>query len=198
LLVTGDGRDEVVSIELAEDQDWNRQYQFKIDFTGAPRRVILPVPATTELFKYPYHEQGIPPDIKRSLRKFNYEAVGKLTIHVKNILPGTIEFSLGAIKALRQRYPALHSPRCVINGSEITFPVPLRPRDQSDTDLEPWEYLFFYNREYTKYDGNHKELSKTAVSGAPFVRHGPNTITYSHEGTNKALVTILMELTSLF
>lgn len=197
LLVTGDGKDEVVSIELEDNQEMNRQYQFKIDFDsiggGVPRPVLLPVPATTELFKYPYHKQGIPPDIKRSLRRFNYEDVRKLTIHIKNILPGTVEFSLGTIKALRQKYPALRSPRCVVNETRFVFPVTLRPRDTDNSDLEPWEYLFFDSLWHRKYDGNHKELTKKAVTEAPIVRHGINTITYSHEGNNKALVTILME-----
>jgi hypothetical protein len=206
LLVTGDGRGEVISIELADEQEYNRQYQFTIDFTDAgpdgtpqPRPMILPIPATDELFKYPYDRQGIPRDIKRSLRPLNYKEIKQLTIHVKNIPEGDITFSLGAIKALRQRHGEMSSPTFVLNGRTTLFPISLQPRKKRTIDeqkyyFEPWEYLVFSGSEYRKFDGNHQELEiGAAVGEPPRIRHGENTITYHHEGANKALFTILMD-----
>ena len=161
--------------------------------------MILPMPATRELFRYPYHAQGIPATIKRSLRPFGYRAVRQLNIHIKNIPEGTVQFSLGAIKALRQQYRALQSPACVVNGKEIVFATTLSPRETRKIDaetyyLEPWEYLVFSGVKYTKYDGNHQELEMGVPAGeAPIVINGKNVITYRHEGANKALVSILLE-----
>jgi hypothetical protein len=200
LSVTGDGKGEVIAIELVDDQDINRQYQFVVDFSGAtPRPVIMPRPATKELFRYPYHAQGIPINIKRSLRPFGYRAIRRLNIHIKNIPEGSVQFSLGAIKALRQQHKVLSSPSCKVNGNEIVFATTLSPRKTRKIDgvahhLEPWEYLVFSGVKYMKCDGNHTALtSGVPVGSAPTVRQGMNAITYRHEGTNKALVSILLE-----
>ena len=202
LSVTGDGKGEVISIELVDNQDINRQYQFAIDFgdgTPHPRPVILPAPATKELFKYPYHTQGIPVTIKRSLRPFGYRAVSQINIHIKNIPEGSVHFSLGAIKALRQQHKALSSPACVVNGKGIVFATTLSPRKTRKKAgvtyyLEPWEYLAFNGVKFIKFDGNHQGLETgVPVGEAPTVVQGMNAITYRHEGANKALVSILLE-----
>ena len=200
LSVTGDGKGEVISIELVDDQDYNRQYQFAIDFAaGTPRHVILPRPATKELFRYPYHAQGIPIYIKRSLRPFSYRAIRRVNIHIKNIPAGSVQFSLGAINALRQQHKILSSPACMVNGQEIVFAATLSPRKTTTIDdvayyLEPWEYLVFNGVGFTKFDGNHRALeSVVPVGAAPTVKQGMNAITYRHEGANKALVSILLE-----
>ena len=207
LRVTGDGKGEVVSIELGDDQEINRQYRFTIDFsdfnpdgTRRPRSVILPMPATKELFRYPYHQRtGIPVNIKRSLRPFGYRSVVQLTIHVMNIPEGSIGFSLGAIKAIRQQHKPISSPACVVNSKEIVFGTTLNPRKtrmigETQSYVEPWEYLAFNGIKYRTFDGNHQELETGAPTGEkPIVKNGKNTITYRHVGPNKALVRIMIE-----
>jgi len=137
--------------------------------------------------------------IKRFLRPFGYRAVHQLNIHIKNIPEGSVQFSLGAIKALRQQHKILRLPACVVNGKEIVFETTLSPRQTRTIDgktyyLEPWEYLVFSGVKYMKFDGNHQGFDPGIPMGeTPTVIQGMNAITYRHEGANKALVNILLE-----
>lgn len=190
--VAGDNKGEVISIKLTDKSGMHRVHQFTIDFDdgGSFRQIILPLPSTRTLYENRPHESY------KSLRFFDYSRVTRLSIIVTRITSVEVSFSIRSIKALKQSYPEMKTPALSINGRTLILPVHLDPRSQ-DLNSEPWEYVEFDGKRYTKRNGNHHSKAdwwiRNRISGVPTVRAGKNIISYRHQGQNKAIVRILME-----
>ncbi|MCI0556603.1 MAG: hypothetical protein L0287_37150 [Anaerolineae bacterium] len=89
----------------------------------------------------------------------------------------------------------MNNPALTIGNKIIAFPVNSNPRNEN-LNAELWEYVEFDGIRYRKYDGNN---NLTGSQGfvfpwrVPRVAPGCNTLTYTHNGSNSALVRILLE-----
>ncbi|MFQ5627944.1 MAG: hypothetical protein ACE5I1_04220 [bacterium] len=189
----GDGKDEVVVVQLTDNRGFHRQHQFVVDFQDGvnARRLLFPLPSAGEQFKYPDFFENV-----MALRFFDYSKVSKLTIHLRAIPQSDdgVTVTLGSIKALQQDFPLLGNPSLTIGSRTVSFPTVLSPREKS-LHAEPWDYVKLEGNRYNKFDGNHNVYQSDGGipdGQVPIVKSGRNTITYRHEGANRALVRIVM------
>jgi len=190
IMIIGDNKGEIISIQLNNDDESvrndvrNRQYQFTVDFEGE-KYIEIPVPTGDELVGAPDGREKI--KAKYSLRNFDYSNIKGLTIYIKNIPPNnSIDISINSIKALYQEPLPIKYPSLTIGDNTITFPVTLNP--------EEYEYLIFDGARYKKYDKNNRVVKEGVPEGNPLTAvSGNNTITYTSNGSKKALVTVILE-----
>lgn len=189
LTADGDSKGEVVCLQLFDDQGMQRLFQFAVDFSGV-RQIAFELPTAAAFYDY-----QPPISIGGLFRYFNWSCVKGVEIHIKNILC-PISIKISSVKALKQDCSKLKNPEIELSGKKITFPAVLNPRDEA-LKAEPWDYLVSNGKLFSRYNGNHQRYSTGVgipiLSPSPKLKSGSNTLVYRHEGSNKALVRIILE-----
>ncbi|MEA3402762.1 MAG: LamG-like jellyroll fold domain-containing protein [Armatimonadota bacterium] len=134
--VHGDGRGELLNIQLANPREYSRALADNfvvVDFEGW-RYVELPLrerdPRLYRQHVWPYRGQH---PIFRNRLVRNH--VSELSIYLNNVPPGeTASVHLGPIRALPTAAVSLDQPRLTINGEDVTLPVSLHSESYVEVD----------------------------------------------------------------
>lgn len=202
LEIAGANQEEVISVLLgAGRRGQYRQYSVRCNSTDLQYHQIS-LPATYTIFD---HTEEIPQEYqKKSLRPFRYDQVISVSIFVKNInldVGENLVIRIKSIAALQQTYPLLTNPKITLNGRTLEFPdISLIPTDNGNLNFGFWDYLDFNGATYSIRDGNNhikpisgRDMILVEPGNIPYVERCENTITYHHDGENKALITIVMD-----
>ncbi|HID22413.1 MAG TPA: hypothetical protein EYP14_08425 [Planctomycetaceae bacterium] len=118
--VHGDGKGEVLNIQLQSANGGYRDHYIDVDFTGW-RYFELTRPETDRVFDF---KAGYLP--KHAVRHFQYDRLRSVYLRYNSIPAGTaVRTLIGPIKALREHWLPLVRPALTINGRTITFPCQL-------------------------------------------------------------------------
>ena len=128
--VRGDGKGELLFVELISAQGSVRPYYVPIDFTGE-RYIELPSGETSlsRYYDYDWNNWTGFASWWVTLKGFNYTKVASMTVGFNRIPPKTgVSCAVAGVKALREMNSPLVNPRFTVGGRTVTFPVSLQPQ----------------------------------------------------------------------
>ena len=168
--VHGDGKGEVLNVQLRAANGGYRDHYIDVDFTGW-RYCELTRPESDRVFEF---DAGY--SRKHTVRHFQYDRITTVFLRYNSIPSQTeVRCLVGPIKALRERWLPVKDPSIAVGDEKIVFPC------QLDTE----QYLEFDGEgEARVFDREGVELGRIKPQGKPPVlQQGENRITYSSEAT---------------
>ena len=189
LWVHGDGKGEVLNIQLANPPQYYRtldEHYIVVDFTGW-RYFELPFRERDadryHLYQWPYSGGYA---VYRAPLVRNH--VSELNLYYNNLPPGqSVECHLTTIKALRVTRIKLRNPAIEVGGKRLVFPV----------DLEGGSYLEMFSPSDARlYDARGALVKRVEPRGeVPTLAGGKNTVRFTCEGPQgyraRAAITII-------
>lgn len=178
----GDGKGEVLNIQLRAANGGYRDHYVDIDFTGW-RYCELTRPESDRVFEF---DAGY--SQKHAVRHFQYDRIASLFLRFNSIPSNAqVRCLVGPVKALREHWLPLSDPRLTINDQTVLFPC----------DLATEQYLEFDGvGEARRFDREGVEIGRVKPQGEPpTLLRGVNRITLSSksgsESPERAEVTII-------
>jgi hypothetical protein len=167
--VHGDGRGEVLNIQLRAANGGYRDHYVDVDFTGW-RYCELTRPESDRVFEF---DAGY--SRKHTVRHFQYDNIRSVFLRY-NSIPAKSEVGclVGPVKALREHWLPVQNPTFSVGGETITFPC----------QLETEQYLEFSGEGSARlFDREGVEVREVVPQGdVPVLRQGPNRISFRAEG----------------
>jgi len=183
--VYGDGKGELLNVQLMSRNDTRLEHYLDVDFTGW-RYFELVEPETDRVYDYrwPYGD-------KRALSDGAPNYITALSLYYNNLPPGqTVTCYLAPIKSLVLATVKLRQPSLMVNGRKVTYPCTLRSGS----------YLEVLSPNTGKVYGPDNELLKEIkldASDTPTVRAGDNRLAFGCEPlegyTARALIEVIRE-----
>lgn len=195
LWVTGDGRGEVLNIQLRSPMHLAggfADHYIHVDFTG-PRYFQLVEPESEALGTFEWaHTRKTSDMVKDPSGRVSflysmyhvwmaYSQVASLTVGVNNLPPNTeVRLGMGPIKALPLDHAAPVNPSITISGRTLTFPV----------ELASGSYLEYLGPDTCNiYDGKGECLGNITPEGSvPEVNGGDNTASLACDSQSASCV----------
>jgi len=170
--VKGDGKGEVLNIQLRSANGGYRDHYIDINFTGW-KYCELTRPETDRVFEF---KAGY--DRKIAVRHFQYGKIRFVYLRY-NSIPANTEVCclVGPVKALRERWLPMRNPTFIVNGVKVVFPCTLRTE----------QYLEFMGEGKARlFDRNGFQIGEVKPSGKiPVLKRGRNEIRFSAERGQK-------------
>jgi len=166
--IRGDGKGEVLNIQLRAANGGYRDHYIDVDFSGW-KYCELTQPESNRVFEF---KPGY--STKHAVRHFQYDRIKSLFLRY-NSIPAKSEVCclIGPVKALREYWLPVKNPTFKVRGGEVVFPCTLQTE----------QYLEFMG------EGNARLFDREGVfirevlpqSRIAALQHGPNEITFSVE-----------------
>ncbi len=164
--VCGDGKSEVLNIQLRCANGGYRDHYVDVDFEGW-KYCELTRPETDRVFDF---DAGY--SRKHAVRHFQYDRITNVFLRYNSIPPRTaVECLIGPIKALRECWLPVKDPAITVGARTIVFPCQLQTEQYLEYDGVGAARL---------YDREGKELGRVTPRGStPTLTAGGNTISYA-------------------
>ena len=166
--VHGDGKGEVLNVQLRSANGGFRDHYVDVDFTGW-KYCELTKPESERVFDLPADYLD-----KHALRHFQYDRVSFLYLRYNSIPAGAeVNCLVGPVKSLRENWLPVKNPTFTINGQKAVFPC----------QLETEQYIEFDGQGNARlFDREGVEIGTVVPTGQiPTLRHGANEIAFSSD-----------------
>jgi hypothetical protein len=180
--VHGDGKGEVLNIQLRAANGGYRDHYVDIDFTGW-RYCELTRPESDRVFEF---DAGY--STKHTVRHFQYDRIASLFLRFNSIPPESdVRCLVGPVKALREHWLPIKDPTLAASGESIVFPC----------ELATEQYLEYGGGgEARLFDREGVEIGRVKPKGKPpTLQEGDNLVTFSSADgptfSDRAEVTII-------
>jgi len=164
--VHGDGKGEVLNVQLRSANGGYRDHYIDVDFTGW-KYCELTQPESDRVFDF---DAGY--GHKFALRHFQYDRLAFLYLRYNSIPAGSeVKCLVGPVKSLRENWLPVKDPAFTINGHKVVFPC----------QLETEQYIEFDGQGDARLFDREGVLIGTVkpVGAIPTLKTGPNRITFS-------------------
>ena len=182
LWVHGDGKGEVLNVQLRSANGGFRDHYVDVDFTGW-KYCELTQPESDRVFDF---DAGY--SRKHAVRHFQYDRLAFLYLRYNSIPAGAeVKCLVGPVRSLREHWLPVKDPAFAIAGRKIVFPC----------RLETEQYLEFDGQGSARlFDREGVEIARVAPTGqVPFLHRGANEITFSShtapEYSNRVDLTVI-------
>ena len=172
LWVLGDGKGEVLNVQLRSANGGYRDHYVDVDFTGW-KYCELTQPESDRVFDF---DAGY--SRKHALRHFQYDRLAFLYLRYNAIPAGTEVCCLvGPVKSLREQWLPVKDPAFTVAGRKVVFPC----------QLETEHYLEFDGRGKAQlFDREGVEIHTVVPAGPiPTLRRGANEIIFSSDAGSR-------------
>jgi len=180
--VHGDGRGEVLNVQLRAANGGYRDHYVDVDFTGW-RYCELARPESDRVFEF---NAGY--SRKHAVRHFQYDNIRSVLVRYNSIpAKSEVRCLVGPVKALREHWLPVKDPSFTIGGDTIVFPC----------QLETEQYLEFSGDGNARlFDREGMEVREVTPRGTvPVLQQGANRITFRSVGgdefSQRAAVTVV-------
>jgi len=178
LWVYGDGKGELLNVQLEDVGHRLRDRYIDIDFKGRRFVVVDQWDARRAwALPWPYNRKWI-------MTAFNFGAVASINFWLVNIEPGeSAGVFIDRVEALKETNTALKRPKLTVGRNSVVVPVTMKPDEY--VELAP-------DGKCRHFDPNGHLLRELRVRGKlPTVSRGENTIKFSAESNARARLTLM-------
>ena len=182
--VNGDGKGEVVNIQLEDNLKRFRDHYIDINFKGW-RKITLAMPETRRVWDYPW-----PYNKKKPLGFFNYDKLSAVKIYLINLTPReSYTLRVGDIVALKELPSAIETFELNIGENRISVTERLRSEEYIECDA---------NGQCCHYSHNGHLMGRFAptiknISFGMISSHGRNRLSFLSTGQARARITTMVE-----